>query len=440
MKTRSYSSYAVMAGMVTAAFTGIAATPTHAASADSTPYTITLRQENQPKISRPTLDELKAEAKRTDTSLENALDQYVAKIASKKTNVATANPDHETNVQSHVLIDDLSLAELTDLKLIAKSEGISFEEAIDRYGPQTKIDDMSAVLAKVYPDTLAGVEITNNGHAVQIGFKGEIPSEAIDLAKKLPVEVQFTGNKGFSQAELRARLQDAHKTLAGRPDVAAVDGQYDFRTGVISFQVQPKLALKAAAQQQLAQDLQPPQPENKNISIKLEVEQNIADQLDADDTYIRGGGKQTIWDTGAFCTSGFNVTNGTYYRTTAAAHCARDDAGGGLAYINGDEVNNTFTGVAKESVSSSYDLARYSRGNFVVTRTFYYDWTFKRYVYDWGTYSNIGDRICRFGRKTGATCSHVKQVGAVGTGDDGRRRANLLRPHGDGRPSSRWRR
>ncbi|WP_147942868.1 hypothetical protein [Microbispora sp. CSR-4] len=91
-----------------------------------------------------------------------------------------------------------------------------------------------------------------------------------------------------------------------------------------------------------------------------------------------------------------------------------------MAYINGDEVNNTFTGVAKESVSSSYDLARYSRGNFVVTRTFYYDWTFKRYVYDWGTYSNIGDRICRFGRKTGATCSHVKQVGAVGTGDDGR--------------------
>ncbi|MFB9965507.1 S1 family peptidase [Sinosporangium siamense] len=348
-------------------------------------------------------------AKENKEDLSSAIDRYVAQKVAADPSVTANNPDRES-VQPDVFIDGIPLSELTDLKLIARTEKISYEEAINRYAWIPSLDKVAASIRKTYPEEAAGLAIVNDGRGLIVGFKGKIPDDAVNLARTLPVEVKFIGNKGFSEEELKRTLEHAHHALATREDLAKIAGEYDIETGEISFLVRPEVALRNERDRQgLEARLLPSPPVNPNIRFKLTVtDADIAVPVDG---YIRGGGLQNFE---GVCTSGFNITNGTGRRATTANHC-RDINSSGLLRYNNHPTQGGGTDTSAQTRSTYYDIASYSVGLFTGTRTFYYDWNLPRYVDDFGISPTIGQRVCKFGRTTGADCSTIDSVNATRT-------------------------
>ncbi|TDD11167.1 hypothetical protein [Nonomuraea diastatica] len=61
-----------------------------------------------------------------------------------------------------VVIDGTPYAELVDLGAIAKSEGISYEEAIDRFGSQSSNSRVIDKLDAELPDEISGVRYVDD--------------------------------------------------------------------------------------------------------------------------------------------------------------------------------------------------------------------------------------------------------------------------------------
>ncbi|MFF5248978.1 S1 family peptidase [Streptosporangium sp. NPDC000095] len=377
------------------------ASPSGAAIADEKRTIIAFARETQPTINRPTLDSIKLAAKQQNISLAEALDEYVAKIVASDPSVTARARSEETDdtVEPEIKIDDLWLSELTDLKLVAKTKNITFEEAIESVGWQPRINQLGAEIAKTYPDEISGLAILNKGYGARIGFKGEVPERAVALAKTLPVAVELVGNKGFSEAELKQTLNAAHDAISQRADLKAIHGSYDIETGVVSFEASPRIVPKDdTRRKQLLSQLQPAQPTNRKIKIVLTVGEDTKPV--AQDNYMRGGGHFSG------CTTGFNVTNGTSYRTTTAKHCGTS---GSRTYSN-HSVQGGSTTSDFYTTNSNYDIAAWTRGTMTLTRTFYYDWHSPRYAYDVGSSPVIGQTICHFGVTSGAACSEIEST------------------------------
>lgn len=391
----------------------LAFTPQGVAGASSTATEQTeiyLSRESQPSLSLPTIAQLKRRANELGTTLPVEIDKFVDQYI-KDTPGSNPNPDNETNVQPNVRIDGLPLAELTDLQLIAKTKGITFEEALAEIAWQPKANEFVDQLKATYPEEFSGATIGVDGDSLTVGFKHDVPTDAVVHAKTLPASVTLIGNKGFSEAELQQQKEHFHEIIARRADVAAVSSSYDIETGALSFKVKPKSWTDdARMQESFRSTITPGPPSNTRISVKIDLVRELKSKRE--DTYLRGGG---LLDYGN-CTNGFNITNGSSYRTTTAAHCYRDALGASAIYSSPDTGSVT---IAYASQSTYYDIASYGHGTFTETRTFYYNATSKRYAHDYGTSPIVGQTICHYGATSGASCSDIEDVGYTYTGDDG---------------------
>lgn len=391
---------------VTAAPLIYQAIPAATALADDRRSIMTLPAETQTRIDRPTLDAIKAEARNRNIELAQAIDEYVTKVVATDPRVtARARADGlDDKVEPEVRIDDLWLSELTDLKLIAKTKGITLEEAIERVGWQPRINAIGTELTKLYPEEISGLAITEEGRGARIGFKGSIPSQAVALAKTLPVSVQLVGDKGFSETDLKRALDAAHQEIRGRAQARYISGKFNIETGEISFTVVPRnMPTDAQGLQQFVSELQPTQPVNDRIKIKVTVTEKT--EVDLEDNYMRGGGYL------GGCTSGFNITNGSSYRHASARHCG---TGGTKTYRNHSAQGGS--GTATYSMADfEYDISAWTQGSMSLTRTFYYDWNTPRYAYYVGTSPAIGQTLCHFGiaTSTPADCADIEDYGVT---------------------------
>ena len=76
--------------------------------------------------------------------------------------------------------DPPSDAELQDLQFIADRDGISLQEAIDRYAWHDNFSKMASTIREVAPQDFAGAEIVGPRHA-RIAFAGQPPKAALDI-------------------------------------------------------------------------------------------------------------------------------------------------------------------------------------------------------------------------------------------------------------------
>jgi hypothetical protein len=363
------------------------------------PDTITFKKADQPRIQRPVLDGMKSSARRDGITLAQAIDRYASKAR-----LSADMPDGSVTYPD-VLIDDLPLVELIDLRVAAKSDGISYEQAIERYGWQPRLNAIAGRLLKSHPSELSGVAVVDKAEKVRIGFKDDIPEDAVALARTLPVEVELLGRKGFSEAELKQVMETAHDSLHARPDVHQVMGHYDVDTGRVTLSVN----LRPARTKVSVADLQPTPPANPAISVNVELDAGarVVPEVAPRDRYLRGGGKLTQpGDSQPGCTSGFNVVSNTGVRSSATArHCALPT----LIYSNHSSQGGSTT-ISRLVVAANYDLGRMSSGTMTTTRTFYSDWQSSRYADAVGGNPYIGQLICKFGIHSGTGCSHIKAI------------------------------
>lgn len=296
---------------------------------------------------------------------------------------------------------------LTDIQQVAKQKGITVEEAIARYGWQESFAKAVNLLRESFPDQYAGSAITNGGRGAWIAFKGEVPQKAVDLVATLPVTVRLIGSKGFSEAELKQTLDQAYYAIYEDGDIADAAGWYDVETGVITIEALPRqIPGDAVMRERLRVRLQPAQPANTAVTIKVSIVDELVGGVSADTT-MRGGGRLEFIN----CTAGFTVfwTGDMYRGITTAHHCAKDYSS--LRYYNWDDTGD-YTNISRLGLGApTYgDLAYYSRGTYSPTNRFYYDYGVTRSVLYAGLLPTVGQQLCKFGRTTGYSCDQVYKL------------------------------
>ncbi len=184
---------------------------------------------------------------------------------------------------------DPTPVELEDIEFIAEQDGIPLDEAIARYGWQGCFVEVTNYLEEAYPDQYAGAAITNGGRGGWIAFKGDVPEEAAELAKAIPVTVQLIGGKGFSEAELNQALQAVYFDISSHEDVVAASGGYDIETGVITVQAQPRETLTDPTQRErLREVLQPEQPARSAITVEVIIVDELGGVAEASPSQAGG--------------------------------------------------------------------------------------------------------------------------------------------------------
>ncbi len=107
---------------------------------------------------------------------------------------------------------------------------------------------MGSQLQAKFPDEFAGSERAADGSGVWFGFKGEVPPEAIAMAKTLPVRVAFTGGLGYTEEELAAARDVVHQAVLAQPDTVNAASAYDVKTGTVQTWVETTIPPEAAAE------------------------------------------------------------------------------------------------------------------------------------------------------------------------------------------------
>ncbi|MFP3968692.1 S1 family peptidase [Actinomadura fulvescens] len=386
---RRWLAVSLMPGLVAAA-TVVAPPPATADGEQQASATIVLARQSQPVLQRPALDGLKHAASREGITLERAIDRHVTKVTSPRS--GRANGDTLPDIK----IDDLPLAELVDLRLIARTERIGLAEAIDRFSWQPRFQEAADQLRKDLPWDLAGASISDDGMRARFAFKGKVPVAAVRLARTLPTAVELIGGTGYSEADLDRVMNTAHAQVAGQGGFTRLQSSYDTDRGLITIEAQRPKGYASTTNA-------PAVPRSGNSNIKIEVKVTQLRPVRPADRYIRGGGLLNG------CTAGFPVKRIMTRETgiSTAGHCASRRN----TYRN-HRIHGGSTGIARKRThqGASGDIAWYSRGKFSPSKSFYYDWNKSRWIHDRSGMPGKGTRICKFGRTTGASCAKVRHA------------------------------
>ena len=153
--------------------------------------------------------------------------------------------------QTPTKIDDPpSDAELQDLQFIADRDGISLQEAIDRYAWHDNFSKMASTIREVAPQDFAGAEIVGPRHA-RIAFAGQPPKAALDILDIFTishsgVSVEVRTGLGYSEVELEKAIPAVHYTVLRSPGVRNASTSFDSSTAQIKTVVVLELTASAS--------------------------------------------------------------------------------------------------------------------------------------------------------------------------------------------------
>ncbi|HLT10009.1 MAG TPA: S1 family peptidase [Micromonosporaceae bacterium] len=298
--------------------------------------------------------------------------------------------------------DGVDLASFTEVELaflrdVAVDDGITVEEAAERYGWHERLSQVVAEIMETYPDDYAGSMIEPVGEAVAwVAFKDRAPSGAVRMLEEFPYPVAVYEHRGFSEAELDARLIEIHYSVYGRDDlVSNVGSGYDIETGRIRVTVEPLPGLdpRAVVDQLKAQV----SPSAAGAAVTIEAVPALHIRTQAN---IYGGDLLTVKD-GRPCTAGFTVQGVSTRGILTAGHCGRD---GGTPVRWGTNDNLVFV---KRHIGQYGDLEwHYSLKNTHLGR-FQTDLGLKAVT---GTgIAMRGQELCHHGQTTGTKCDVVSR-------------------------------
>ncbi|WP_067831200.1 S1 family peptidase [Actinomadura kijaniata] len=318
---------------------------------------------------------------------------------------APAGPENARAIPAVVTVkpaqsrtERVSPAELEDLRLVARSDGISLEEAVRRWGWQGSFLKVTGRLQGRYPGEYSGAEIIGEGSGAWIGFKGAVPPEAVVLARTLPVPVRLIGNKGFSEKELNDATVENFFRVAGHPGVETAEGGYEIASGVIGISVAPRGHLSANERRRLLRG---------RAEAPITVSVTIVDRVDASPkAHMHGGG---FLNGDGICTAAFTVRKGRARGVATAHHCSQGNSR--FRFYNHHHRGRFTTIKRRGSHGGRYgDMAWYSSGRYKAVPWFYYAPNKRRkvHLYRW---PRVGQKICNYGRFTHTKCTKVYKNG-----------------------------
>lgn len=207
-----------------------------------------------------------------------------------------------------------SEAEQGDLEVIAKSQGVSVENANIRYGWQEKFTKALSEVAARYPDQFAeGVMAPEPGVDARVSFSGNVPTEARRYFTNLPVPVELVGGAKASARKNQSDVSDVAR-LARQVFDSPLGVEIIDEVIVVSVEGAPQKAESSSGLTDLQEILA-----RSNVSISYPLQIRWIDDLGGEaQVVVYGGGPLST------CTSGFTVrrTSGTQLGIITADHCS----------------------------------------------------------------------------------------------------------------------
>ncbi|WLQ43276.1 S1 family peptidase [Streptomyces laculatispora] len=348
-------------------------------------------------FSSPTLDRIKKSAKADGSSLQVAVDNYLANPSTASRLTIADEPDGPVSTPNSS-IDLLTAGELEDIEAMAAEDGLSLEEGINRYAWQAEFVAVADELEALYPDTFSGAEKLDT--SAWFAFKGAAPAKALELASSLPVPVEVVSNRQYSEAELARVMEIIAREWEKKNGVRSFSTAYEIRSGGITVDVEYDDAATASRLSAGEADGTPETAGDPRFPVTVNV--SAGSGLIQQDNYIRGGGGLSG------CTAGFNLKyiSTDTKRLGTAGHCT---TGTTSKYSNHSSAGGSTTvDVVWSSQGSWGDLGYTNHGTKTPTRTFYHDWNKTRYADNRSTMPTVGTSVCHFGTTSGKRCSTVK--------------------------------
>ena len=311
------------------------------------------------------------------------------------------------DVPQAIIGDALTKEELVDLEFIAESTGESLESTIARVAWQQDFAMLATALQEKFPDEFAGAKIEPEGDP-WIAFRAKVPDEATRMVAGFNeavfsqtryaksdgdvYSVELRPDAGFSEAELDARLTDAHYAVLATDDVVAdANSAYDITTGEILVQVELKQEYAKQGAEPLLVALRDKGVDLDGVSVQV-----VGDVLRADDS-LYGGQSMTT------CTAGFTVVrNGSTRGLVTAAHCPDTQSQGGYS-LTFQQAHQGTWGDFQWHISAAYEADDFYAGNLVTNASD---------LRDVGSRGNavVGQDLCRNGKTTRKNCDVVYQL------------------------------
>jgi hypothetical protein len=315
--------------------------------------------------------------------------------------------------------------ELEDIKTSAAERGIPLADAYRQLCWQSEFSAIVDQVEATYPDSFAGAWIVRTGpdnrvDGAVVQFKGAVPGV---VARRLgKFDVGLRPNRGFSEKELLARLDNVHNGFkrAGYTDLTS---SYDLADGTIEVEAVPlpgQSGRSARLQRaQLPASLRAP-----------DIQVTFREALPGGATSaVHGGGKLEFTGGNSLkCTGAFNVRKGTVKGLTSAWHCKLPFT---FKNLNGaHEYRITHRGAH----GGQWGDFRWFSVSGSETDDFYWTWGNNRRDVQSVRHSRLGEELCRFGRRTGRMCGdHVykKNVSRTHDGRDLKRMTIMHRMRSD---------
>jgi len=234
----------------------------------------------------------------------------------------------------------LSDEEATDLATVAEQHGMSFDEALGRYGWNNDFALGLTRLRSVTADSFSAAEIVDSD-AAWISFAASVPDAARDFVKGFQqdhprVVVELRSDVGFSEAEINSLVETTHYTILkdDRVEGAATWFDWDERRVVVNAGSSDKgpSALEDSLRDSAERAVATAGLRHLLDIVSIDVSTTSADRVAGDDNSISHRGGEAL-DPG--CTSGFIVGDGTGAEGPAtAAHCSNSlsDDGSALSF------------------------------------------------------------------------------------------------------------
>ncbi len=185
--------------------------------------------------------------------------------------------------------DPPSDAELRDLQHIASQEGISLQEAIDRYAWNDNFALAVEKIREAVPAAFTGSEIVDAGHA-WVAFTGPAPEAALDIIDTFTsshsgVSVEVRTELGFSEVELQRAIEAVHYAVLGAPEVRDASTSFDSATG----QIRTTVALESTASDSVLDDLRAVAEKNLIDATRTDILNSITTSVVRSDREVLSG-------------------------------------------------------------------------------------------------------------------------------------------------------
>ena len=185
--------------------------------------------------------------------------------------------------------DPPSDAELQDLQFIANQEGISLQEAIDRYAWRDNFSLAVSKIREAAPGSFAGAEIAGDRQA-WIAFTEQPPKAALDIldtftSSHSSISVEVRTDASITEAELQKAIPAVHYAVLESPGVRNASTSFDSSTA----QIRTLVVLDDTASDSVLDDLQAVAERKLTDATRPDITNSITVSVVRSDHGVLGG-------------------------------------------------------------------------------------------------------------------------------------------------------